>query len=97
LITIDWKPQAWQDLEAIEEYYLKVAPQYGVVFVDEVLSATRQLERSPQLGRIVPEIGDSKIREIFYRSYRIIYFYEEDSEIVEILTIYHGARQFGGL
>lgn len=97
MTKIHWKPQAWRDLEAIEEYYMKVAPHYGEVFIDNVLQATRRLERSPRSGRTVPEIGDPCIREIIYRSYRIIYLFEGTREPVEILTVMHSARQFGSL
>lgn len=39
-MKVEWKPQAIRDLEAIEEYYLKTAPSYGEVFVDNVFAAT---------------------------------------------------------
>jgi len=93
-MRVEWKPQAIKDLEAIEEYYLKTAPSYGEIFVDNVLAATWQLEEFPESGRMVPEIGDPTIREIFYRSYRIIYLFEGDGP-VEIFTIVHTSQQFG--
>ncbi len=37
-----------------------------------------------------PEINDPEIREILFGSYRIVY--RVKGELVEILTIYHGAR-----
>ncbi|HET6528555.1 MAG TPA: type II toxin-antitoxin system RelE/ParE family toxin [Balneolaceae bacterium] len=86
-MEIIWKPQARKDLEAIEEYYLKVAPKFGDVFVDKVLEAVQQLERFPQSGRKIPEINDPDFREI-------IYFVASDRETVEILTVFHSARQF---
>ena len=49
----------------------------------------------PNMGRIVPEIGDESIRELIYRQYRIIYIVDDGS--AEILTVYHSSRQFGGL
>lgn len=96
-MDIHWKPQAIRDLEAIEEYYLKTAPQYGEVFIDKVLETTRQLTQFPQSGRIVPEINDTTIREIIYRNHRIIYLIEEESNQVEILTIIHSAQQLGSI
>lgn len=96
-MEIHWKPQALRDLEAIEEYYQKVAPHYAEIFVDNILAATRGLEHSPRLGRMVPEIGDRTIREVLYRNYRIIYLFEGEEGPVEILTVIHGARQLGEL
>jgi plasmid stabilization system protein ParE len=42
------------------------------------------------MGRIVPEIGDSKIRELFVYLYRLIY--EISKEGAEILAIIHGRQ-----
>ncbi len=44
----------------------------------------------PQLGRVVPEENDEAIREIIFRSYRIIYKVER--EIIAIVRVWHGAR-----
>ena len=44
----------------------------------------------PMMGRIVPEIVDTAIRELLLGNYRIIY--RLNGEVIEILTIYHGSR-----
>ena len=44
----------------------------------------------PEIGRIVPEYGDPKMREIIYRNYRIVYLVEERA--VEIITVFHGSK-----
>lgn len=90
-----WSPQALRDLENIAEYYAKEFPQYSERLTEEIFKKTRLLEQFPQLGRVVPELQIDSIREIIYRSYRIIYWVEEDN--VEILTIFHSAREFGGI
>ncbi|MCC5942208.1 MAG: type II toxin-antitoxin system RelE/ParE family toxin [Balneolaceae bacterium] len=89
---IRWKSQAIKDLEAIEEYYLAVAPEFADILTDEILLKTRRLLHSPQSGRIVPEIDDPSIREILVYSYRIIYHYSAGESNIEILTVYHSAR-----
>ena len=43
------------------------------------------------MGRVVPEVGDNKIREIISYNHRIIYRINSDS--VEIASIFHVARQ----
>jgi len=95
-MSVEWKPQAIRDLEAIEEYYLKPAPAYGDVFVDNVFAATWRLEDFPPSVRMVPEIDDPTIQEIFHQSYRIIYLFEGEGP-VEILTIVHTSQQLGDL
>ena len=45
----------------------------------------------PRLGRIVPEFGNPQFREIISRSYRIIYKFDDEGDLVAILRIWHGA------
>ncbi len=92
-----WRPQARKDLEAIEAYFEEIAPDYAAFFMEQVLEKAHQLERFPRLGRIVPEIGDASIRELIYRSYRIMYFVDPEGENVGVLTVLHSSRQFGSL
>jgi plasmid stabilization system protein ParE len=44
----------------------------------------------PAAGRIVPELGDEKVRERFLYSYRVIY--EVQDEQVAVLAVLHGRR-----
>lgn len=94
-MQVIWKPQAVKDLEAVEEYYLKVAPEFADVIVEEIQLRTAKLQNSPGSGRKVPEINDKAIREVIYRNYRIIYHYSSEEEKIEILTVFHSTRQFG--
>jgi toxin ParE1/3/4 len=43
---------------------------------------------------MVPELGDPAVREIFVKSYRLIYELREEQVIV--LAFVHGARRFPG-
>jgi plasmid stabilization system protein ParE len=88
-------PQAESDLEAIREYYERVAPAYAQTFVEGVLETTQKLETFPRSGRKVPEIGDEALREVLYRRYRIVYIVDDADEQVDVLTIFHSAKQFG--
>ncbi len=65
-MKIIWKSQAEKDLKAIEEYYLKVTPEFAEIIIDEILVRAKKLEDSPKSGRKVPEINDPAIREIIY-------------------------------
>lgn len=56
----------------------------------DVLAAVGRLANFPNSGRVVPEIKDPGIREIILGSYRIVYRVKGD--LVELLTVYHGAR-----
>jgi plasmid stabilization system protein ParE len=52
----------------------------------------RLLAQHPQRGRVVPEYGDSTIREIIVAPYRVVYRYTADGNLVQILAVYHGAQ-----
>lgn len=97
MAVVAWRPQALKDLEEIETYYKRVAPDYAEFFVEQVFEKADQLERFPRMGRMVPEIEDEAIRELIYRDYRIIHIVDPDEEEVAVLTVIHSARQFGSI
>jgi toxin ParE1/3/4 len=94
--VVIWTPQARRDVEAIETYYLDVAPAYADVIVDGLTNATKRLETFPRSGRAVPEVEDEDVREVIYRAYRVIYLYDETAARVEVLSVLHSSKQFGG-
>ena len=55
-------------------------------------SSPRWNEDSPRSGRVMPELGDGAIREVIHGNYRIVYRLRHD--LVEIATVFHGARLF---
>ncbi len=90
MAEVRWTPQAADDLDAIAEFIAEDSPHYASLFVMDVLAAVERVGRLPNAGRVVPEIRDPSIRESVLGSYRIIY--RVRGEVVEILTVYHGAR-----
>lgn len=93
MARLKWTPLAYQDLEAIGDYYAKDAPQFAQTIVNSILSQSKRLEVFPLSGRIVPEMDDPQFREIIYRDYRIVYFADDDN--VEVLTVFHSSKNFG--
>jgi len=71
---------------------LRVTLQAASKVLKQTLAATEGLTSLAERGRIVPEIDDPSIREIFVHSYRLIYEVRIDQ--VTILAILHGARDF---
>ena len=98
MARVIWSPQALADLEAIGDYFAQGAPAFAQAFSDGVFEAVERLETFPRSGRSVPEIEDEDLREVLYRGYRIFHIVsgEEGDERVEILSIHHSTRQFGG-
>lgn len=90
MAEVRWTLQAADDLEAITEFIAADSPHYASLFAMDVLAAAERLVPFPYSGRVVPEVDDPLIREILLGNYCIVY--RIAGEVVEILTVYHGAR-----
>ena len=66
-----WADAAVIDLEAAAEFTAKDSAAYAAEsFVLRSLEAAKSLEQLAERGRMVPELKDESIREIFVHSYR---------------------------
>lgn len=92
---IIWSNESLTDLEALAEYIGKDSPYYAAAFVKKILEASRVIQPFSVCGRVVPEVGSRNIREIFVKSYRLIYKIEETRIVV--LALVHGARDLNEL
>ena len=92
MIRIVWAPQAIQDVDAIRAYVARDSARYADLVVERIVAAVGRLEKNPRSGRMVPELGDESIREVVRGTYRIVYRLRD--EVVEIATVFHGARLF---
>ena len=92
---LTWSPEAVEDLEAIAEFIGRDSAFYANAVVSKVLAVSRNLSEAPLIGRIVPELDDSQIRERFVYSYRLIYRVR-DNEIL-VVAISHGKRLIEGV
>lgn len=87
---VRWTRGAVEDLREIRSF----------IGLDDARAATRWVERlrararlaadHPLSGRIVPEFGRGDLREVFVRSYRIVYRALPDE--IHVLTIFEGSR-----
>lgn len=84
--------QAIEDVEAIRAYVARDSVHYADLLVARIVSAVSRLEPHPLSGRVVPEVGDESLREVIHGDYRIVYRVRLD--LVEIATVFHGARLF---
>jgi len=74
----------------IAEYIAQDKPSAAEKWIDTVFSKVEQLKYSPEIGRIVPEIGNDQFRELIYGNYRIVYRIEKKQ--ISVLTIRHGKQ-----
>lgn len=87
---VEWTDPAKQDLKSIHDYISRDSRLYAKKVSFEIVEKTEKLNIFPEIGRIVPEIGDPKIRELIIYSYRLIY--EIYTDKIEILALIHGKR-----
>jgi len=85
-----WSDEAVEDPQHISDYIARDSHHYAAAVVRRIVKSTRRLSRYPRSGRIVPEVGDQRFREILVYSYRIIY--RVDERTVTIEAIAHGKR-----
>jgi len=90
-----WTETAWRDLEEVADYIAKDSSHYGAAFVREARDAARTLAYLSERGPVVPEFNDPSVRELFVRSYRLIYQVLE--QVVYIIGFIHGARDMWAL
>jgi toxin ParE1/3/4 len=85
-----WSPSAADDLEQIVEFIARDSERYGAQVAADVIGAVERAADFPGAGRVVPELNDTGIREVFAYNYRIIYRVATDA--IHVAAIIHGAR-----
>lgn len=89
-MRIVWSPLAVDRASEIARYIAQDKPSAAEKWIAVVFSKVDQLRSSPEIGRVVPEIGNERFRELLYGNYRIVYRLETHQ--VSILTIRHGKQ-----
>ena len=82
---------ALDDLGEISAYIARDNPRAADAWVLRLLEQVEKACIQPNGGRVVPEGKDPNIREVFLRSYRIIYRIEPESLLV--LRVIEGHRR----
>ena len=89
-----WSIPAKHDLKKICDYIAEDSKYYALKVSQEFVVRSEGLLDFPKMGRVVPEIGDTNIRELIIYSYRLIY--EVSSKRIEILAVIHCKQNFTG-
>ena len=88
-----WSPEAVEDIDAIAAYIERDSPWYARAVASKIVETAESIPDYPELGRMVPEIDDSAIRERLVHRYRVIYRLDEAR--VLIVAVIHGRQDFG--
>jgi toxin ParE1/3/4 len=85
-------PRAREDLKIIVRFISRensaATLRLGQLLIEKALS----LNSLPLRGRIVPELNNPLIRELVFKSYRIIYQVSDAQQLIAILRFWHAAR-----
>ncbi|MES9877964.1 MAG: type II toxin-antitoxin system RelE/ParE family toxin [Candidatus Sedimenticola sp. PURPLELP] len=82
---------AFNDFETIKEYYLEEGvPHIGDEFVVAIIEHIQTLEQHPDIGRLVPEFNNQKIRELIHSPFRVVYMREKSS--IHVVRIWRSER-----
>jgi addiction module RelE/StbE family toxin len=87
-----WSIPAKQDLKKIHDYIARDSKYYAEKVSQDILERSEKFNEFPEIGRIVPEIGEVNIREVIVYSYRLIY--EISSDKIEVLALIHCKQDF---
>ena len=87
-----WAESAQVALDSVIESIAQDSRQAAIRVLDEALRAAASLATFAERGRVVPELNDRSIREVFVHKYRLQY--EVGEARVLVVVFLHGARDF---
>ena len=89
---ITWSDAAIADLQGIWAHIAQRDPEAATRVGRGILAHVRVLADFPYIGPAYPRGSRGSLREIVVCPYRIFYDVREESQSVEILHVWHGAR-----
>jgi plasmid stabilization system protein ParE len=90
--SVVWAQSARAALDEVVAYIAADSRQAALQVLERALNAAADLGTLSERGRIVPELEDPTIREVFVHRYRLLYRIEPDRVVV--VAFLHGARDF---
>lgn len=91
-LPIVFTPQSQEDLREIVKFIALDSPTRAENFGHKLISVASSVSTFPQMGRVVPELNDSSVREIVHGSYRIIYEVFLNPPVIYVLRFWHASR-----
>lgn len=88
--AIAWSQPAMDDVKALAAWLGRDSGPLSDQVVERIFEAVEQVIPFPRIGRVVAEVGDESVRELLFRTFRIIYQSGDDGIVV--LSVLHGGR-----
>ncbi len=89
--SIRWSTRAMRDLEQIAAYIARDNPKAAREWIAKLRKTAENAGRVPLAARVVPEVQRDDVREVFLRSYRIVYGVRDDH--IFVFTVFGGGKQ----
>ena len=87
-----WAESAQRALDDILTDIALESPAGAAKVLIRALDVADRLSTLSERGRVVPELGESTLREVFVYEYRLLYRVGEDRVVIRAFL--HGARDF---
>lgn len=89
MVNIELNLSAKEDMKQIEEYISRNSIYYANKTIEEIVKRIKNLSMFPYMGRKIPEYNNINLRELIYKSYRILYKVNSN---IYVLNIVHHSR-----
>lgn len=90
MVRLQYTKPAYDDLKAIHTYISADSVANAKRFITAIKDKIKTLKNNPEIGKPVFAEKYKKLRQLLYKSYRIIYHLEEN--MISIITIHHQSR-----
>ena len=87
---ITWTQPALDDVKALRSWIGRDSKPMADRIVERIFDAVEQAIPFPRIGRLVTEVEDETVRELLFRTFRIVYQTAADGIVV--LGVLHGGR-----
>lgn len=91
-MKVIWTEQALVRLLEIQDFIARANPGAAEQLIHRIVERGDGLSKFPEMGRTVPELPGTGIREIIEGHYRIVYRIQ--AKVIQVLTVFEGHRQF---
>jgi toxin ParE1/3/4 len=85
-VRVVWSRVALRNVDDFAGHIARDKPEAAVKWLEDLFDLVGKLGDFPETGRWVPEVGSPHIREVIFKSYRVIYSVRKK---VHVLTVRH--------
>ena len=89
---IVWSRTSQRDLRSLVKYISRDSPRRAEQFGYRIVAKVEMLQEHPHIGRVVPEFNQADLRELIVQPYRVIYRFKKDTNLIEVIRVWHAAR-----